>query len=65
MCYRNANYCQIEIGKLKTLWRKRTVITTGKFIRTLVADEGYLLSNFVSFSMKKNNKKIFLHKKAL
>ena len=55
MCYRNANYCQIEIGKLKTLWRKRTVITTGKFIRTLVADEGYLLSIFVSFSMKKNN----------
>ena len=42
-CYRNANYCQIEIGKLKTLGRKSTLITTWRFMRTFVADKRYRL----------------------
>ena len=55
-CYRNAIYCQIEIGKLKTLRkkRKRNFITTWRFMRTFVANKKFrLLTFFVSFSKKK------------
>lgn len=56
MCYRDANFCQIVIGKLKTLGRKRkkNFITTWRFMRTFEADKRLrLLTLFFSLSVEK------------